>query len=109
MAIVVTGAAGELGHHVIDELLRRVSPDRITAVVRTTEELKTCRFEACTYTGRIATTFSIGRDHWATEQVFAASGLRHVVLRNGWYNENYTGHLDAILEHNPVARFPIHS
>lgn len=38
-------------------------------------------------------TFSIGRDHWATEQLITSSGLPSVMLRNGWYNENYTGFL----------------
>ena len=47
-------------------------------------------------------TFSIGEDHYATEQIILASGLPYVLLRNGWYNENYTGHLDAVLEHGRV-------
>jgi NAD(P)H dehydrogenase (quinone) len=52
--------------------------------------------------GADSATYSIGRDHLATERVLAASGMPHVVLRNGWYNENYTGHLDAILEFGQV-------
>jgi NAD(P)H dehydrogenase (quinone) len=41
--------------------------------------------------------FSIGRDHWATEQLINASGVPSVMLRNGWYNENYTGFLGPTL------------
>ncbi len=61
--------------------------------------------ELVAYTSVLAAptaTFSIGRDHWATEQALAASGVPHVLLRNGWYNENYTGHLDAILQYGQV-------
>lgn len=47
-------------------------------------------------------TFSIGEDHYATEQIILASGLPYVLLHNGWYNENYTGHLEAILEYGRV-------
>ena len=34
MSIVVTGATGHLGRHVVEGLLERVPADRITAVVR---------------------------------------------------------------------------
>jgi NAD(P)H dehydrogenase (quinone) len=33
-------------------------------------------------------------EHAATEAYLAAAGLPHLVLRNGWYNENYVGALD---------------
>ena len=61
--------------------------------------------ELVAYTSVLAAptaSFSIGRDHWATEQALAASGVPYVLLRNGWYNENYTGHLDAILQYGQV-------
>ena len=45
-----------------------------------------------------AATYSIGRDHHATEEAVRRAGVPYAFLRNGWYNENYTGHLDAILE-----------
>jgi NAD(P)H dehydrogenase (quinone) len=47
-------------------------------------------------------TYSIGRDHRRTEKLLIDSGAPYVLLRNGWYNENYTGHLDAILHHRQV-------
>ncbi|MFL4948786.1 SDR family oxidoreductase [Streptomyces sp. MMS24-I31] len=37
MSIVVTGATGHLGRHVVEQLLEKVPADRITAVVRTPE------------------------------------------------------------------------
>ena len=46
--------------------------------------------------------YSIGRDHLATEGILIASGVPYLLLRNGWYNENYTGHLDAILHYGQV-------
>lgn len=34
---------------------------------------------------------SLADEHRATEQLLAASGIAHNILRNGWYHENYTG------------------
>ena len=44
----------------------------------------------------------LAADHIATEAALAASGVAHVVLRNGWYTENYTGALGAALEHGAM-------
>lgn len=41
-------------------------------------------------------------EHLATEQALAASGLPHVLLRNSWYVENYTGQAAQQLEHGVV-------
>ncbi|HZE41792.1 MAG TPA: SDR family oxidoreductase [Stackebrandtia sp.] len=41
----------------------------------------------------------LAAEHLETERLLAASGLPHVLLRNGWYLENYTEHLDGDLEH----------
>lgn len=49
-----------------------------------------------------ASTYSIGRDHRRTERLLVGSGLPYVLLRNGWYNENYTGHLASVLRHGHV-------
>src|SRR5689334_4213716 len=38
MSIVVTGATGHLGRHVVEQLLEKVPADRITAVVRSPEK-----------------------------------------------------------------------
>jgi len=44
-------------------------------------------------------TTTLARDHRATELVLAESGLPHVLLRNGWYVENYTDQLPTFLAH----------
>jgi NAD(P)H dehydrogenase (quinone) len=57
-------------------------------------------FEAYTSVAKADTsTLPIGAEHRATEALLAESGLPHVVLRNSWYTENYTGQLPAYLEH----------
>jgi NAD(P)H dehydrogenase (quinone) len=38
-------------------------------------------------------TFQIAQEHVETERALLASGLPYVLLRNGWYNENYTATL----------------
>lgn len=35
------------------------------------------------------TPIRLGAEHKATEEILAASGIEHDLLRNGWYNENY--------------------
>lgn len=41
-------------------------------------------------------------EHRATEAAIKASGLTYVLLRNGWYTENYTGSAAAEVEHGAV-------
>lgn len=41
-------------------------------------------------------------EHRDTEQALAKSGVSHVVLRNGWYNENYTAGVPSALEHGAI-------
>ena len=48
------------------------------------------------------TRMRLAADHQATEQVLAESGLPYVLLRNGWYLENYTGQLATYLQHGVV-------
>ncbi len=44
-------------------------------------------------------TLLLAAEHRQTEQLLADSGVPHVLLRNGWYVENYTGQLPVYLEH----------
>ncbi|GAA2021207.1 SDR family oxidoreductase [Terrabacter terrae] len=44
----------------------------------------------------------LAEEHRATEELLAASGLPHALLRNSWYLENYTGQLPVFLEHGVV-------
>ena len=41
----------------------------------------------------------LAAEHRATEAALAASGLPHVLLRNGWYTENYLASVPAALQH----------
>jgi len=44
----------------------------------------------------------LAKEHRATEAALAASGVPFVLLRNGWYNENFTGALGPSVEHGAV-------
>ena len=41
-------------------------------------------------------------EHLATERALKASGLPHVLLRNGWYTENYLASVPAALAHGAL-------
>lgn len=45
---------------------------------------------------------SLADEHVATEAALAESGIPHVILRNGWYAENYTGAVPAALQHGAL-------
>ncbi|MDP0501209.1 MAG: SDR family oxidoreductase [Verrucomicrobiota bacterium JB022] len=42
---------------------------------------------------------SLAPEHLATEQALKASGVPYVILRNGWYSENYAGSVPTALAH----------
>ena len=44
----------------------------------------------------------LAAEHLATERALKASGLPHVVLRNGWYTENYLASVPAALAHGAL-------
>jgi len=50
-----------------------------------------------------ATTLLLAADHQATEKILAASGLPVVILRNGWYMENWAGQITVALEHGALV------
>jgi NAD(P)H dehydrogenase (quinone) len=50
-----------------------------------------------------ASPLDLASDHDETERMIRQSGLRAVVLRNGWYTENYTTRLPTILERNTLV------
>lgn len=47
-------------------------------------------------------TIGLATEHRATEAALAESGAGHILLRNGWYNENYTGALAPSIEHGAI-------
>ena len=79
---------------------RRVDQHRavIEAVVRASITL-------LTYTSIIhadTNPISLASSHLETERMIAASGLRHVILRNSWYIENYLIGADAAIAHGTL-------
>lgn len=46
---------------------------------------------------------SLAPEHKATEELLAASGIDHALLRNGWYWENYTTDLAGTVERGVLA------
>ena len=44
----------------------------------------------------------LAAEHRETEALLAASGLPHVLLRNGWYTENYAASIPSALAHGAV-------
>jgi NAD(P)H dehydrogenase (quinone) len=158
MSIVVTGATGSLGRHVVEQLLEKVPAEQITAVVRNAEKAadfaargvkialadynapasfdglfsagdkvllisgnefdkgrvqqhtavidaaKAAGVALLAYTSAPGTlTAALADDHRGTEEALTTSGVPYVLLRNGWYHENYTENLAPVLEYNAVV------
>ncbi|CAL9295917.1 SDR family oxidoreductase [Streptomyces sp. R02] len=158
MSIVVTGASGKLGRHVVEQLLEKVPAEQVTAVVRSPEKAadlaargvrvavadynapetfdglfaagdkvllisgnefdkgrvrqhslvidaaKAAGVALLAYTSAPATlTATLADDHRGTERALLDSGVPYVLLRNGWYHENYTENLGPVLEHDAVV------
>ncbi|KZD21002.1 SDR family oxidoreductase [Tardiphaga robiniae] len=45
---------------------------------------------------------SVAKEHLPTEELIRTSGIPFVLLRNGWYTENYTASIPAALAHNAL-------
>jgi NAD(P)H dehydrogenase (quinone) len=45
---------------------------------------------------------ALAEEHLKTEALIRASGVPFVLLRNGWYTENYTGNIAAAVQHGTV-------
>lgn len=48
------------------------------------------------------TPLGLATEHRQTEAMLAESGVPFVVLRNGWYSENYAGSIPSALAHNTL-------
>lgn len=153
--IAITGAAGQLGRLVIDELLKTVSPETLVAVVRNPAKVSNLaergvQVREADYNDRTAlnaalqgveklllisssevgqrthqhaniinaaaqagvrliaytsllhadrSALGLADEHIATEKMLADSGVPYVLLRNGWYVENYLASLPPALHH----------
>lgn len=47
-------------------------------------------------------TLGLAADHRDTEEALRASGVPHVLLRNGWYSENYLASVPTAVEHGAL-------
>jgi NAD(P)H dehydrogenase (quinone) len=156
--IVITGATGQLGRLVIQELLKTAPASDIVAAVRRPEKAADLaalgvqvRHADYTLPATLATAFEgasrlllisssevgqrlpqhravidaakqakvpllaytsilhadrsplgLAMEHQATEALLRESGLPFVLLRNGWYTENYTGNVATAIAHGAV-------
>jgi NAD(P)H dehydrogenase (quinone) len=156
--IVITGASGQLGRLVIDEMLKSVPASELVAAVRSPEKVedlaklgvqvrkadytqpstlesaftgadkvllissneigqrtpqhvnviaaaKTAGVGLLAYTSILhadTTPLSLRSEHKQTEARLAESGVPYVLLRNGWYTENYAAGIPAALEHGVI-------
>lgn len=153
--IVITGASGQLGRLVIEQLLKSVPASNIVAAVRSPEKAadlaalgvqvrkadyaqpatldsafagaekvllisssevgqrvaqhkavidaaKRAGVKLLGYTSVLhadTSLLGLAEEHRQTEVALAESGVPSVVLRNGWYNENYTAGIQGDLAH----------
>jgi NAD(P)H dehydrogenase (quinone) len=149
--ILVTGATGQLGSRIVQQLLKRVSADRIVAGGRSAAKApQGVEFRALDYNDpasidtalagiarvvlvsgnevgkRVAqhkavidaaaragiqliaytsilranvNPLQLAVEHRGTEEVLAASGVPFILLRNGWYSENYTGSAPVAIQY----------
>ncbi|ELY4871493.1 SDR family oxidoreductase [Cronobacter sakazakii] len=153
--IAITGATGQLGQRVIDNLLNTVAAQEIVAIVRNPakaaalsakgvqvraadyndaaaltaalagvekvllisssevgqratqhrnviEAAKTAGVKLIAYTSLLhadRSPLGLAEEHVATEKMLADAGIPYVLLRNGWYTENYLASVPPALEH----------
>ncbi|EAR10606.1 SDR family oxidoreductase [Reinekea blandensis] len=157
--IAVTGATGQLGQKVMNQLLTTVPAEQLVALVRSPDKAadlagrgvdvrkadydqpdtltsalagvdrlllisgseigqrtrqhqavidaaKAQGVELLVYTSILSADKSplkLAEEHRQTEAALKASGVPHVILRNGWYTENYTMGLAGSLEQGAMA------
>jgi NAD(P)H dehydrogenase (quinone) len=156
--IVITGASGQLGRLIVDELLKSVPASELVAAVRSPEKMddfakmgvqvrqadyyrpdmldaafsgagkvllisssevgqrvpqhanviaaaKKAGVGILAYTSILhadTTPLMLGLEHKQTEAMLAKADIPYVVLRNGWYTENYAAGIPVALQHGTV-------
>ena len=153
--IAITGASGQLGQLVVEELLNTVAANQLVAIVRNPakiqsfaergvqvraasyedkaalvqalagveklllisssevgqravqhrnviEAAKEAGVELIAYTSLLhvdTSPLGLADEHIATEKMLKESGIPYVLLRNGWYTENYLASVPPALQH----------
>ncbi|MDT0344337.1 SDR family oxidoreductase [Streptomyces litchfieldiae] len=82
------------------EVGRRIPQHR--AVIEAAKAADVALLAYTSILGGPAADFRLAEEHQATEREIAGAGIPYTLLRNGWYHENYTGHLASVLEHGAV-------
>lgn len=156
--IAITGASGQLGRLVVENLLAEVEPSQLIAIVRNPEKVadlqergvqirqgdyakpetlpaalagveklllisssevgqrsvqhknviiaaKDAGVKLLAYTSILnadSSPLPLRLEHIETEKVIKESGLPAVILRNGWYTENYAASIPVALEHGAL-------
>ncbi|MBL1102520.1 SDR family oxidoreductase [Streptomyces coffeae] len=83
------------------EVGRRVPQHR--AVIDAAREAGVALLAYTSVLGAPTADFALAEEHQATERALTASGVPYVLLRNGWYHENYTENLAPVLEYGAVV------
>lgn len=87
----------------VDKLLLISSNDvgqRATQHQNVIDAAKRAGVQLVVYTSLLhapTSSLNLADEHRQTEDALKASGLAHVILRNGWYTENYTGSIGGAL------------
>ncbi|UNK60972.1 SDR family oxidoreductase [Buttiauxella ferragutiae] len=153
--IAITGASGQLGQLVVEELLKTVAADQLVAIVRNPAKIKAfsergVQVRAASYEDKTAlvqalrgveklllisssevgqravqhhnvieaakeagvkliaytsllhadsSPLGLADEHITTEEMLKQSGIPFVLLRNGWYTENYLASVPPALQH----------
>ena len=78
---------------------------RVTQHRNVVEAAKTAGVSLIAYTSVLhadRSPLGLAEDHRQTEALLAASGVPYVLLRNGWYTENYIASIPAALAHDAL-------
>ena len=73
---------------------------RLPQHINVIEAAKNAGIKTIVYTSLLkaeSSTLGLAGEHIGTEEVLKKSGIPHVILRNGWYTENYTASLQSVI------------